>query len=213
MTNKKVMNEKTYAEQIADRQSKKKKIIIIIAFSLILLLIATVLSLSLIKIDLSPALFAKPDKIYFNDETSSLYNKQDEVFELVTEEYNNAFKTSIMSAIFEGRLSGYEIEENALTSLDEVMQDKTYITFKFNEPITLTDSNGYVYYSKFDNNNTLEIEEIVFEISNLEQLQETKIYCKYNWSTNQDESSGVTRYASINVKANTKGLFEIYENR
>ena len=204
--------EKTYAEQIAEKSKKKKLIISIVSLSLVLMISIMFIVMATVNIDLKPSVIKHPDRIYFNSKTSSQYIATTDEYKDFMEEYDKVFGISYLSALFSGRLGGYEIVEDKLVSKDltEKLVNQNYVTFVYlNDKITLTNSNGKTYYSKYNSNYSIDFYEVTFALSNKNEIEDISMYLKYDL---QDSSGDVTRYAEVKLKANTYGLYEIYNN-
>lgn len=201
---------KTFAEQIADKNKKRKTLISIISLSFVLILSLIVILLAIIKVDLRPSVITDPSSIYFNSQSTIQYDKNDQEYHEFLKEYNNAFQISYLTAMFSGRLGGYEIQENQLKSLPNNVTEGDYVTFLYkNEEdyLTLTKSNGRVYYSNINSNYVIKFFEVTFALSEDNKIKDTTMYLKYNYP-----DSTTNYYIEVNVKANTFKLNKIYEN-
>lgn len=204
---------KTYAEQIALRKKKKIKIISIVAFALVFMIALTIILMACIKVDLRPSLIKDPDSIYFNSKTTVQYDETNEKYNKFLDEYDRSFNASFLTALFAGRLGGYDIEENHLTVLPEDVTNGNYVTFLYkNEEdyITLVTSDGKTYYSKYNSNYSIEFSQVTFALSEENKLQDTTLYLKYNWNTT-NSGSGKDYYIELKLKANTYNLNELYK--
>lgn len=204
--------EKTYAEQIAEKNKKKKLIISIVSLSLVLIIAITFIVMAVVKVDLKPSVIKNPDRIYFNSKTSSQYISTTDEYKDFMEEYDKTFGISYLSALFSGRLGGYEIVEDKLTSLPASVTGNNYVTFIYKTGnITLTQSNGKTYYSKYNSNYSIDFYEVSFTLSNENAIKDLSMYVKYDWQT-EGSSTKKTYYAEVKLKANTYGLYNVYSN-
>lgn len=203
---------KSYAEQIADKRKKKKLIISIVSLSLILMLAVAIIVLGVVRVDLRPSVIDNPTSIYFNGQSTVQYDKNDDEYHEFLQQYNDSFQSSYLTAMFSGRLGGYEIVEDHIKVLPEEVTAGNYVTFLYkNENITLTKSNGRVYYSKHNSNYSIDFYEVTFALSNENKLEDMTMYLKYNWNLT-GSGKGTDYYAEVKLKGNTFALNEIYEN-
>ena len=201
---------KTFAEQIADKNKKKKVLISIVSLSLVFVFSLIVILLAVIKLDLRPSVISDPSSIYFNGQSTVQYDKNDQEYHEFLKEYNKSFQISYLTAMFSGRLGGYDIQERQLKSLPNNVTGGNYVTFLYkNEEdyLTLTKSNGRVYYSNTNSNYVIRFFEVTFALSEDNKIEDTTMYLKYNYP-----NSTTGYYIEVNVKANTFKLNKIYEN-
>ena len=204
--------EKTYAEQIAEKRKKKKIWISSVALSFVLLLAVAIITLACVKVDLKPNSVTNPSRIYFNAEKSIQYDADDKLYQDFMSEYESTFEISTLSAMFTGRLGGYEIEENQLKSLPSTVTEGIYVTFLYNTKQTLTRPNGKTYYSIYNSNYSIDFTEVTFVLSDEDKQGDLTMYLKYNWNV-KGTGSGTDYYAEINLSANIYGLYQIYQNK
>ena len=205
---------KSFAEQIAEKKKKKKLLISILSLSFIFLISLTIILLAVINVDLRPSVITNPSSIYFNGQSTVQYDKNDSEYEEFMKEYNKAFNSSYLTSIFSGRLGGYEIIEEHLTTLPEEVKNENYVTFLYKSEedyITLTKSDGKTYYSKYNSNYSIDFYEVTFKLSSEDKIEDMTMYLKYNWNTS-NSGTGKNYYAELKLKGNTFKLNEIYEN-
>ncbi len=200
--------EKTFAEQIADKQNKKKKIIAFSSIAVILVLIISIVVLAVVNINLKPSMISDPSYIYFNNETTYKKNPNDEKYKEFMKEFDTCFTTSTLNGIFSGRLGGYDIiEDKTQISLSDELNEKNYVNFLYDDEQTLKFDNGTVYFSKYDTSKSIEFSQVVMVLSEEDRLQNTSLYFKY------ETSEGNVRYAEIILQANTSKMFDLFEDR
>ena len=205
--------EKSYAEQIAHKKKIRKLATCIVSLSLVLMISITVIVLACVRIDLKPSVITNPYSIYFNSDTSFKYYQGDEKYDDFFEEYDKAFNISYLSAIFSGRANGYEIVDMHDTdhkSLPDEVKEGDYVTFIYNDEITLTKPNNTTYYSIYNPNYSIDFTEVTFALSSEDKQEDMTMYLKYNWNTT-GSGSGTNYYAQIKLKANTYNLYRIYK--
>ena len=202
--------EKTYAEQIAQKNKKKKIIISTLSLSLVFMIALAFIVMAVVRVDLKPTVVTNPDRIYFNGKTTSQYIPTTNEYQDFMEEYDKTFGISYLTALFSGRLGGYEILEDKLSTLPAEVTNEDYVTFvyKFNN-VTLTNSNGTTYYSKYNSNYSIDFYEVSFALSKENKIQDITMYLKYDWQT-EGSSTAKTYFAEVKLKANTYGLYTVY---
>jgi len=206
--------EKTFAEQIAAKKKRNRLITAIISCSIGLAIVATIVTLSIVKVDLKPSIITSPSSMYFNGNTSAKYDNYDDPIDIYDDfmtEFNQSFSISYLTGIFTGRLGGYDITEDHIESLPNTVTDSTYVTFYYKDKITLTKQDGKTYYSKYNSNYSIDFSEVTFALSSEDKVDNMTIYLKYNWKVS-GSSTSKTYYAGITLKGNTYKLNEIYNN-
>jgi len=202
--------EKTFAEQIAAKKKRNRLITAIISCSFGLALVITIVTLALVHVDLRPSVITNPSSMYFNGETWYKYDNTDDLYTEFLDEYKDSFSISYLTGIFSGRLGGYDIVEDHLTTLPEDVTNGNYVTFTYNDKITLTKQDGKVYYSKNNTNYSIDFYEVTFALSTEDKVDNMTMYLKYDWKPDGAKSSK-TYYAEINLKGNTYALNQICE--
>ena len=204
MTEEKI--EKTYAEQIAEKSRRKKIIISSVCLGLVFIIALAIILMATIKVDLRPSVVSNPTSIYFNNNSSIQYDRADEEYNAFMQEYNDAFRVSVLTGIFSNNLTDYVIEENRITSLPTELTSGNYVTFMFKEnPITLVKKDGKTYYSKYNSKNSIDFTQASFALSSEDKIQDTTMYLKYNSGTK-------TYYAEVKLKGNTYKLNEYFKS-
>lgn len=202
-------------------KSKKKKSIIIFSIisAIVIALSAVIIAFSAMKITTKPTTFAEPTKFTVTTSTDTItidsaHGKYDEFYKL----YEDAFKTSYLTAIFTESLGGYNIVETtdefygSYSTTTKVGSGKSstltndlgsdYIHLYYMEQQTLHDSNGNVYYSNRNSDDyELSYYDVYFSLSSENKLSELTFYIgTYGYST--------PRITTITVKANTYALYQ-----
>ena len=201
--------EKSYAEQIAEKNKRKKIIISSISLGLVFIIALTVILLATIKVDLRPSVIENPSAIYFNGNSSIQYDKSDEEYKEFMNKYNEAFRVSILTGLFSNNLKDYEIVEtrdSSSQSLPTSVTSGNYVTFLYKSGnVTLVKKDGKTYYSIYNSNNSIDFYQVSFALSSEDSIKDMSMYLKYK--------TGVTeRYVEVKLKGNTFNLNEYYES-
>jgi len=188
---------------------KSTKAVAIVILSIVFAISLFVLISSLAKVDLNPKFVSQPDEIYVYKANSAVpsgqITKDDDLHEEFLGYYNNMFSSSFLSALFGGRLSGYELSSNQISTSQKIYNqfENPYVKFKYDSEIALTYKNGREYKSKYDSTKTVTFKELYFEVDETNGLSEFKIYViDYNSSLSGDK----THYVEVTLRANTYDL-------
>lgn len=200
--------EKSYAEQIAEKNRKKKIIISSVSLALVFIIALAVILLAVIKVDLKPSVVENPSAIYFNGNSSIQYDNNDEEYKEFMKRYDDSFRVSVLTGLFSNNLKDYEIVEtrdSGSQSLPSTVTSGNYVTFLYKEGnITLVKKDGTTYYSIFNSNNSIEFYEVSFALSDDNAIKDMSMYLKYK--------TGVTeRYVEVKLKGNTFNLNKYYD--
>ena len=201
--------EKTFEEQIKAKSKKKKLIISLVSLFLGVAIATTVVVMSLVTVDLRPIQITTPSSFYFNNETYYKYDKTDDFYSEFLDQFENSFKISYLSGLFSSKLGGYEIVEEHISSLPNEVTQGNYVTFVYNDKITLQKSNGRVYYSKYNNNYSIDFYEVVFALSDENKVEDMAMYVKYDWTSSSNSTNPF--YTKISLKGNSYPLNELYK--
>lgn len=199
--------EKTYAEQIAEKNKRKKIIISSISLGIVFLIALAIILMACITVDLRPVAVNNPTSFYFNSSSSIQYEKNDEEYGQFMSEFNNAFKVSVLTGLFSNDLKDYEIiEDKSVTSLPSEVTSGNYVTFLFKEnPVTLVKKDGKTYYSINNSNNSIDFTQVTFALSSENKIQDMSMYLRYTEGSRN-------YYAQVKLKGNTYKLNEFYTN-
>lgn len=198
--------EKTYAEQIAEKNKKKKIIISSVSLGLVFIIALAIILMAVIKVDLKPSVVSEPTNFYFNSSSSVQYDKNDEEYEEFINGFNNSFRVSVLTGLFSGNLRDYEIVEDKIKSLPSEVTEGNYVTFLYKDgSIKLLEKNGQTYYSKYNSNNSIDFDQVTFALSEENKIQDMSMYLKYTENSN-------SYYCEIKLKGNTYNLNELYKN-
>ncbi len=201
-------------------KKKKKRIIVFSSISLVAVLLSlTIIILSCIKIDLKPIFMTNPTtyEVYL-ESGSPTFNlgQTDEEYEKFNNLVDDVFETKLLTAIFTGRLGGYEINETNLpfysssstkTGISSDLRSRlntSYVRIKYYQPVKLLNKDGSEYFSKIDSRVNLTFTELYFNIYNTNQEHEvTLLFATDGYLTG--------RITEIKVKVNTYKLYEYAE--
>lgn len=211
MTNK-VINIEKYEEE----KSKKKgtKITAIVILGVVFVLALFILISSFASVGLNPGFVAKPDLIQIYEQgkqqssgTITNTKADEEKYNDFMKYYDEMFSSSFLSALFNGRLSGYSIKEDTIKSTSTLTSgfENAYVKFSYDSPIVLTYKNGSEYKYKNDSTKSVTFEQIFFEIKEENTLQEFTFYVIDLPST---QTEGNIKYYTVSLAANTSDLHE-----
>lgn len=200
-------------EKLVQEVDKKHtaKITAIVILSLVFVIALMILVSSLAKVDLNPRFVAKPSAIRVYKANTSTPSGQITADDKLSDEfmsyYNNMFSSSFLSALFNGRLSGYSIEyDDPTTSSISSKFNNPYVQMTYDTPVALTYKNGKEYKSPYDKTQTVTFTELYFEINNVNTLNSFTIYVKDDQATTS-AANGKTYYVAVNLVANTSNLY------
>ncbi len=205
---------------VSDEYLKKKKrtrnIVYTTILSVLLAVAMIVIVMSSITVGLKPSFIGNPSSysIYINgsekkyiDESSAEY---DEFYDI----YSKSFNVSYLSALFTGKLGGYQIEET-LDAFYSNSTDKTgisnalstllgsnYVKLEFAGEKPIKKANGEVYKSIYNTNCELVFEDVYFTI-NSENADKDLTF--YFGTTGIGMGYTITK---ISIRANTSALYE-----
>ena len=208
-------------EAIEEAQSKKKstKITASIILGIVFVLAMFILVSSFANVELNPNFVARPDviRIYKSGHTVASgtitsAEEDEERYNDFMEYYDNMFTSSFLSALFNGRLSGYAISEaKSVKSTSNLISqfDNGYVQFSYDEEIALTYKNGKECKYKNNTAETITFKDLYFEISEDDALKTITFYVV---DYNSTQREGNTYYYEVSLAANTSDLFENIED-
>lgn len=213
---------KPLAEIYAENKIRKRKITLISILSVVFVLVVAIIVMGCVKVDLRPSFFTKPSQvtIYGENNTSVVIADSDDRYKDFERIYNDMFSTSVLSALFTGRLGGYTIDEGATkndywytnsneTTFSSTITDalgSNYVRLHFDSPMKFYNANGSEYVSKFNADYSLTFQDVYFAIDNVNATDTFTFYfqVKGNTTTNPQR----TTITTITLSANTSQLFE-----
>lgn len=205
-------------EYLAKKKRNRKIIFSVISF-LTLALATIIIVMSCIKVNLKPSFIsdASSYRITINNSDKMLLDKSSEEFEEFNKIFEESFSMNYLSALFAGKLGGYEIKSDDETT-DYFYSNTTnntgmsttlknalgsnYVRVKFAEDKVVKYSNGETYKSKYNSDNELVFNELFFNLSTSEEDEKITFYLGTTGYL-----SG-TRITKITIKANTYALYE-----
>lgn len=213
-----MIQEKTFAEQIADKKRFQRKLYSSIAFGFVFAVVLIIVVLACVPVNLAPVSIERPSDIYFNGNSNASYAQDTTVYKDVMERYEDAFNTNYLTAIFSGRLGGYTVQQNDendkwFTALPSIITSGNYITFSYwkNEEPVLKDANGNDVIPEWDSSSSILVKEVIFPLSSQNKTDVMDVYFKYEKKKNSSATTMSTYYVKISIKANTFALNEYYE--
>lgn len=209
---------KSVSDEILEKRKRKRIITFSILSFVCLALAITIITMSVVKIDLKPYFVEEPNKIEVTINGSSvptLFMEDTEEYQKTINLYNKSFVTNYLSALFGGEAGAYKIEEttdkfystfsdgsgSGMSSVLKNKLGKNYVHFNYNTKQKLFTSDKKPYTSvKYTENYEIEYVDLYFTISSEDTWAETTFYfgsC-YNLSN---------RIFSITVSANTYSIY------
>lgn len=193
-------------------KKKSTKITACIILGVVFALALFILISSLATVGLNPRFVSKPDIVYIYKagatNSSGILPKDDDRYDEFMKYYDSMFSSSFLSALFNGRLSGYSIEEPvAVSSTSNLVGefDSAYVRFNYDEPVALTYKDGKEYAKENYTSKKITFKDLYFEVNSTDTLQPLTIYVIDYESTQTD---GKTYYCKVNLVANTSDLSE-----
>ena len=109
------------------KSKKGTRITAIVILSVVFAISLFVLIASLATVSLNPRFVAKPDEIYVYEAKkttpSGQITKEDDLYKEFLEYYDSMFSSSFLSALFSGRLGGYELSTNQLSTTSKICEE------------------------------------------------------------------------------------------
>lgn len=210
---------KPLAEIYAENKIRKRKITLISILSVVFVLVVAIIVMGCVKVDLRPSFFTKPSQvtIYGENNISVVIADSDDRYKDFERIYNDMFNTSVLSALFTGRLGGYTIDETIsrwYTNSNETTFSSTitdalgsnYVRLHFDSPMQFYNSNGSEYDSRYNASYSLTFQDVYFAIDNVNATDTFTFY--FQVKGNSGVSPERTTITTITLSANTSQLFE-----
>ena len=196
-----------------EKKGNSTKITAIVVLGVVFALALFILISSLATVGLNPRFVANPDEIHVYKAGATTASGQitndDELYDDFMGYYNSMFSSSFLSALFNGRLSGYTIAEKQISTsskMSSLFSESPYVRFKYDDLITLTHKNGAAYTSLNKTKEKVVFNELYFQVTEQAELHEFKLYVvDYNAT---EASSKYTYYVEVNLVADTSDLYE-----
>ncbi len=209
-------NKEIEINKIEEGHDKKKgtKITAIVILGIVFVLALFILISSFASVGLNPGFVARPDLIQIYEEgrtvtsgTITNTKADEEKYNDFMKYYDEMFSSSFLSALFNGRLTGYSITENSAKSTATLMStfENAYVKFSYDDPIVLTYKNGSEYKYRNDTTKSATFKELFFEINEENTLKEVTFYVVDLPST---QTEGNIKYYTVSLAANTSDLHE-----
>ena len=176
-------NETVEKFEYNENKRKSTKITAIIVLGIVFALALFIVISSVATVGLSPKFVAKPSVVYVYKanatNSSGVLTSDNEKYEEFMEYYNEMFTSSFLSALFNGRLSGYQISTPmTATSTSSITSEfkSAYIRFKYDEAIALTYNDGKEYVKETNTSKKITFKDMYFQISEEDKLQTLDMY-------------------------------------
>lgn len=214
---------KSVSDDILEKRKKRRMITFSVLSAICLALVITVITMSVVKINLMPY-FVQPStkiEVVVNGEHTATFNKtlSEGNYNKLVKEIEDSFDKVYLNALFSGEAGGYGIKETTdkfyssysdgvgsgkSSSLSSKL-GKNYIHYQYDELQTLKTSKGRNYTSVYaTGNNTIEYRDVYFTISQEDEWTETTFY--FGSCTNRGNYT-----FSITVTANTSGVYSLVQ--
>ena len=209
------MTTTNYEDSIKARKKRNTRIVSIVVLSVVFAIAIFILISSLAMVDLNPKFVTNPDVIKVYDANTSTatghLTSEDKEYKEFMSYYDEMFSSSFLSAMFSGRLGGYEISTiNSCKdgNLYKEFDDK-YVKFQYDEKQMLTYSNGKEYQMNAPTKKTLEFKELYFEINENNVANNFTIYVV---DYDSSEKTTNTYFAKVTLLANTSEIYSNFNN-
>lgn len=220
-------NVEVLLNSVSDEYLAKRKRIRIISYSIISFVIFAlsliIIVMSSVKVDLRPSFIGKGAssyKIVINNSSNPININQyidEKKYNEFTDLYLKSFQSQYLTALFTGRLKGYNIIEepqnyfysdtqnsNGISSTLKKYLGENYVGLHYDEPKQILNSNGSVYYSLINSNTTLTFNDVYFNLNTSDAENELVFYLgAFGYL-----SRGEARIVKISVRANTYDLYK-----
>ena len=206
------------------RRKKNKRIATIVGLCVTFVLVVALIVLAAVPVSLKPRCMGNDfisATIYPGTTLSGdAYNDGDENFDKFLKYYNKSFDQSCISAIFDGGLFSYEIEEKRdnVPTLAELTSNNTYVVrLRYAENKKITYQNGKSYISKYSNsywqNGSLTFNTLYFVVNKTVGFQETTVYVDATYPKIEDKVQTGTeqKLVKIKVKADTYQIYKAFD--
>ncbi len=207
-------------ETVSDEYLRKKKrnnrIIFSVISFVVLALAIVIITLSCVRIDLKPYFISEPTSIMVYINNSWRFTPNDENYEEFYDIYDSSFNSSIMTALFTGKLGAYEIEEGPTQAfysnaserrgmsdtLKSLLGDN-YVHLHYGQEQQLYNADRSIYYSNRNTNEyNLSYVDVYFNISSENVDHELTFYFGAYYGSN------TPKIVSITIRANTFALYD-----
>ncbi len=203
------------------RRKKTKKIATVTGLSVAFVLALLVIILAVVPMNFKPNFLNNSivRVTYYRDwntrdQTYSITEESEvEGYEAFMKYFNKSFKESVLASLFSGSLSSYTISEDntsystsegAASTISDLVEDEYFVRLVFSDEVTLTNSNGSVYSSRYGNR-TYTFTDVYVEISDTAGIKDTSIYVVAKYTS---DSSTYYYLITVTVRADTNNIYE-----
>lgn len=206
------------SDEYIAKKKRKRKITYSSILSVLFAIATIIIVMSTIRVDLKPSFVANPTiyEISISGKTETLDEgmADQERFEEFYKIYNQSFNVSYLTALFTGKLGGYEVNEtlnkfysneNTQAGMSQSLSDQlgnNYIKLSYATEHTIKNSNGSTYYSDYNTACELKFEDVYFPLNTEDKDSELTFYFG---TTGIGMGYTIT---TITVRANTFALYE-----
>ncbi len=228
----KLSDDEMYAQIQTEKLLKKKKkrqIITMLSLCFCFALAVSLIVLCVVPVSLKPSCVSNDFstvKLYPGTSTTGKsFEKGTEQYDKFMTVFNKAFEQTYISAIFEGNLNNYKIDETRKTiSTNTVITDLTangkYIMhLRYDKKKVITRQNGGKYKSVLSNNTTwkdgqLYFTDVYLEIDKSENggFKPTVVHIAAEDPSGSVQSSSTFCWVDITIKANTNAIYKEWNN-
>lgn len=219
-------DDEIYAKIQTDKLLRKKKhtrIATLVGLCVAFALAVVIVILAAVPVSLVPSCIKNGYTwvtLYPGNTNATTLDDDDDLYKDFKKVYDKAFSQSYLSAMFDGSLFSYDIDEgldkpeSIIGSGGSLMENNQYfVRLRYTEDQTLTNQNGKSYKSKYRNstwNGELTFTEAYLEVNETEGFQDTKVYVVTSYP---DSEGNETEYVvTITIKANTSAIYKAWED-
>ena len=203
--------------------AKKKrtvKIIYSVIMAVVLAIAVTIITLSCVVVDNKPMFVQSPTsyKVTVGGKVYTVTNS-DSKYDDINALLDDSFKTTYLTALFAGKLGGYEIVEtennfytdsttmsSPSTTLLKMLGDN-YIQMHFKDEQVLLNADGSErYFKQYSENYTMKFVDVYFNLTNADEDHELTFYV----GTYGEPNTTRKRITKVTVKANTYQLYDLF---
>lgn len=206
------------SDRILNKKKKKRKITLAIISAVVLIIAIAIITLASIKVDLKPYFIVEPSRytVVFDGKTVGNYSQDDEGYQKLNKELKNSFVQPVLTAIFNGQLGGYNINEGSLgekfyndsqaqTGMSSALSSyvgSSYIQLHYGIEQTMFNDDKSVFYSSIYTNK-YELKYVDIYIPIQESSENVTIY--FGTYGEHVQSAYIS---SITIKVNTAQIYD-----
>lgn len=208
------------SDQYLAKKKRNRKIIFSLISFVVFALAIIIIVMSCVKVNIKPKFIdnAVRYEVTINSAEKLSLDKTSEEFDDFDKLFDEAFSYNYLTALFDGKLSGYTIKDENETN-DNFYSDtknntgmssalksalgKNYVRVKFDEDKTVKYSNGKTYYTKYNTSLPLKFNELYFNINSSDETSKITFYLgTFGGAVN------TVKITKITVEANAYSLYK-----